>query len=63
MSVLPVPLGERGEVGRDVVRRASPRLDHHQPDEEEQERAEGGAGRHIVVGTLLGGCRGRDSPI
>ena len=54
MSVLPVPLGEGGEVGRDVVSRASPRLGHHQPDEEEQEGADGGVGHHIVVGTLLG---------
>lgn len=50
MPVLPVPLGEGGEVGRDVVRRAGPRLGHHQPEEEEQE----GVGHHVVVGTLLG---------
>ena len=53
MSVLPVPLGEGREVGRDVVRCASPHLDHHQPDEE-AEQEEGGVDHHVVVGTLLG---------
>ena len=51
VPVLPVPLGEGGEIGGDVVCRASSRLDHHLPDKKEEE---GDLGDHIVVGTLLG---------
>ena len=54
MSVLPVPLGQGGEVGGDVVRRPRPRLGHQQPPHEETEQEDGGVGHHVVVGTLLG---------
>ena len=50
MSVLPVSLCKGGEVGRGVVSRASPCLDHQQPDEEQEEGWVG----HVVVGRLLG---------
>ena len=60
VPVLPVPLGEGGEVCGGMVGRAPLHLHHHQPEQQEQQQV----GHLVVVGlALLEPCRGRDSPI